>query len=76
MGGICKARGRERGLWYEIKVLEDMIARNKAPQDQLDYAKILVKSYKKYSEADYETAIKTEAIVGTREKSKSGRVRR
>ena len=54
MAGICKIKGRERGLWYEIKVLEDMIARNKAPQKELDYAKVLLESYKKFSEKDYD----------------------
>jgi len=75
MGGICKVKGKERGLRYEIKVLEDMITRNKAPQNQLDYAKLLVKSYKKYSEADYNAGINPESHVDNSVRAKSERVK-
>ena len=53
MAGICKIRGKERGLRFEIKALEEIIARNTAPQKDLDYAKVLLKSYQKFSEKDY-----------------------
>ena len=53
MGGICRIKGRERGLFFEIRVLEEMITRDTASQKDLEYAKVLLKSYQKFSEKDY-----------------------
>lgn len=53
MAGICYQKGKERGLWYEIKCIEDVVANKKARGDNAPFEKRLLKSYGQYSEADY-----------------------
>lgn len=65
MAGICYRKGYEKGLWYEIKTLEDLIHNPQAGEKDREYAKTLVRAYRKLSEKDYQRAI------DTREKSKS-----
>lgn len=55
MGGICYQKGKEQGLYYEIKCLEDVIAIKKKLGKDATFEKGLLKSYRKYSERDYAT---------------------
>lgn len=53
MGGVCYRKGMERGLWYELKCQEDIIASPTASQKDKAFARQLLKSYKKFTEKDY-----------------------
>ena len=53
MGGICKIKGREKGLWFEIQCLQNDIIRKTGRGEDCDFEMKILKSYKKYSERDY-----------------------
>lgn len=53
MMGICKRKGNERGLWYEIKCLEENIALKKTLGKDVRFEESLLRSYRKSSEKDY-----------------------
>ena len=50
---ICKAKGREVGLWYEIKIIEDIIKSKESRGEDVSFEKRILKSHRKYSEKDY-----------------------
>lgn len=52
-GGVCHRKGQERGLWFEIKCIEETIALREKLGKDTSFEKSLLKSYKKYSERDY-----------------------
>ena len=53
-GGECYLKNKERGLWFEIKCLEDTIeAKEKSGQD-VSFEKRILKAYKKYKAEDYD----------------------
>ena len=52
-GGESRKKGKERGLWYEIACLEDVIeAKEKSGQDA-SFEKELLEAYKKSKPEDY-----------------------
>lgn len=53
MPGICYKKGSERGLWFEIKSIEEIIAIKKDLGKDTSFEKRLLRSYKKYSETEY-----------------------
>lgn len=53
MGAPCRQKGRESGLWYEKKCLEDLVASSTISDKERAFAKKILKSYKKLSEGDY-----------------------
>ena len=53
MGGICYKRYNERGLFFEIKCIEDVIAGKRKRKIDANFEKKLLEFYKKYSEVDY-----------------------
>lgn len=52
-GGACYQKGKEQGLWYEIKCLEDVIILKEKLDKDASFEKGLLKSYRQYSETDY-----------------------
>ena len=65
---VCYQKNKEKGLWFEIKCLEELIASMAVPEKEKVFAKKLLRSYKKYAEADHQKQ------PCTREKSKLGRL--
>jgi len=53
MAGVCKIKGRERGLWFEIQCLQNNIISKTARGKDCSFEKKILKSYKNYSEEDY-----------------------
>ena len=53
MAGICYAKNRERGLWFEIKCLEENIALKERMGKDTSFEKSILKSYRQYSEREY-----------------------
>ena len=53
MGGICYRKGGEKGLWFERKTVEDVIASKKKRKVDASFEKRLLKSFNKYTETDY-----------------------
>jgi len=53
-GRVCYSKGSEKGLYYEIKTVEDVIA-NKKGKD-CSFEKSLLRSWRKYTEADYSSS--------------------
>ena len=58
MSGICYHRGSEKGLWYEIRCIEQDIASKKKRNVDCRFEKELLKSYKKFTEEDYRDGIR------------------
>lgn len=49
MGGeICYQKGKERGPWYEIKCIKEVIANKKARGEDASFEEKLLKSWRKY----------------------------
>jgi len=49
MGGeVCCQKGRERGPWYEIKCVQDIIRDKEANGEDASFERELLKSWKKY----------------------------
>lgn len=72
MGGACHAKGKESGIWYEIKcVKETIIAKEKTGEDA-SFEKGLLRAWSKHS--GWESA--TQALSDTRKQSKSRGIRR
>lgn len=56
-GGECHIKGKERGLWFEIKCLEDTIkAKEKSGQDAF-FEKELLEVYRKYRPEEYNRSL-------------------
>ena len=53
MGGVCYRKGLERGLWFLIKCVEDVIASKKKRHLNTRLEEELLKSYKKFTEEEY-----------------------
>ena len=53
MAGICYRKGYEKGLYFEIKCLEDVVASKEKRGVDATFEKDILKSYRKYSEKDY-----------------------
>ena len=53
MGGICYHKGLEKGLWFEIKCLEDIVASKKKQGKDASFEKGILKAYKKLTEREY-----------------------
>jgi len=53
-GGECRKKGKERGLWYEIKCLEDAIEAKEKSGKDASFEKMLLKEYRKYKAEDYD----------------------
>lgn len=53
MTPVCYKKGREQGLWWEIQCLEKLIASPTIDEEEKKFAKKLLRSYKKYSEKEY-----------------------
>jgi len=71
MGGVCYKEGSERGLWYEIQCIQEVIDSKTSRNENCDFEQKLLKSYKKYTEADYKNRqLLTDRLV-KRGKSKS-----
>ena len=70
MSGICYRKGHERGLWFEIKCIEECIAIRKELGKDVSFEKKILQSYKKYSEKDYADGL------SRREESHSGAIKR
>jgi len=57
MGGTSHQKGGERGLWYEEKCLEDVIASKKKQGIDASFEKKILKSYQNYSEETYQRPV-------------------
>lgn len=53
MGGASERKGYEKGMAYEIKCVEEVIAYRKAHDMDCKYEKKLLSAWKKLSERDY-----------------------
>ena len=53
MAGLCYRKYHERGLWFEMKCLEELIASPTARENDKELAKKILKAYKQLSEKDY-----------------------
>ena len=47
-GGICKRKGFERGPWYEIKCVRDIIIAKEVNGENTSFERKLLKSWSKY----------------------------
>ena len=69
MGGeVCHAIGKERGPWYNVKSIKDIILSKEAKGQDATFERELLKSWGKYE--GYED------ICRTPEQRKSGRLKR
>lgn len=50
---VCYQKGRERGIWFEIKCLKDVIKNKEGRGEDASFGKQILKSFLKYSETDY-----------------------
>ena len=48
MGGACHHKGRERGPWYEIKCVREVIFEKEANGEDTSFERGLLKDWKKY----------------------------
>lgn len=55
--GVCYQKGKERGLWYEIKCQENIINSPTALDKEKSFAKKLLKSFREYTEKDYKRIV-------------------
>lgn len=53
MSAPCYQKGKERGLWFEIKCIEENIATREKLGKDTSFEKPLLKSFKRHSERDY-----------------------
>ena len=67
MGGICHKKYYERGLFFEIKCQENLIASPTASEKEKAFAKKLLRSFKEYSEGDYGKTSQSTLVVNQRE---------
>ena len=67
MGGISYHKNMEKGLWYEIKCLQDLVDSPTAPEKERKHAKHLLKHYRRVAG----TTLNESGSLGT---SKSGRL--
>ena len=51
---VCYRKGYERGLWLEIQTMEDYIKSKESKGQDSRFERELLKSWKKYSERDYD----------------------
>lgn len=56
MGGVCYQKGQERGLWYEIKCIQEVVDNKTARGEDCKFEKKLLKAYKQLNEIDYASA--------------------
>ena len=56
MGGNCHQKGKERGSWYEIKCVKDIIISKEAKNQDASMERNLLKSWANYP--GYEDAAK------------------
>jgi len=75
MSGVCYKKGSERGLWYEIQCIQEVIDSKTSRDEDCTLEKKLLKSYKKYTEVDYKNHKLITAPSDKCGKSKSGRVK-
>jgi len=52
--GLCKIKWHETGIWFEIKCIKDVVRNKEARNEDASFGKMLLKSFGKYSEADYD----------------------
>ncbi|GAG55290.1 unnamed protein product [marine sediment metagenome] len=50
----CYKKGKEQGLWYEIKCLEETIKIKKQLDKDASFEKGILRAYKKLTEKDYQ----------------------
>ena len=62
MAGICYARGKEKGAWFEIKCIKDIIIAKEAKGRDASFERNLLKSWAKYE--GYEGANEALASLG------------
>ena len=55
---LCYQKGKEQGLWYEIKCIKDTIAILEKLGKDCKFEKGLLKSYQKLTESDYAVSAK------------------
>ncbi len=67
MGGASHQKGKERGLWFEIKCLEDVIRNKTKRGEDCKFEKKILKSYRQYSERDYSQEINQLGVADRRE---------
>ena len=49
MGGeVCHQKGKERGPWFEIKSIKEVIVNKEAKGEDASFERGLLKSYSKY----------------------------
>lgn len=53
MGAPCHQKGRESGLFFELKCLEDLIASSTISEKERAFAKKILRSYQGCSEKNY-----------------------
>lgn len=51
---VCYKKGREQGLWYEIKCIEETIKIKKQLGKDASFEKGILRAYKKLTEKDYQ----------------------
>ena len=71
MGGeVCYQKGKERGPWYEIASIRDVIISKELKEQNVSFERSLLKSWSKYK--GYEGAKEAlESIPRTNKKSKN-----
>ena len=55
--GVCYQKGKEQGLWFEVKYYEEILASPTAKEADKRLAKSLLRKCKKLTEKDYQTAL-------------------
>ena len=58
MSKPCYRKGFERGLWFELKAITEVIAAKKARGEDASFERELLKAYRKCTETDYERLLK------------------
>lgn len=61
MGGKSKMKGQERGLWYEIKVLEVQIKLLKEQGEDTKWLEDILRAYKKFNPKTYDKWLNRQA---------------
>ena len=48
MGGICHLKGKERGNWFEIKCVKEVVTNKEARGEDASFERCLLKSWSRY----------------------------
>ena len=53
-GGECHKKGHERGLWYEIKCMEETIELKEKNGKDASFEKEILEAYRNFKSEDYD----------------------